>query len=800
MLKLTRRLFVLFLISLLLSLGVWRELLAQSASTWQQARNYYEQQQYQAAIAGFEHYLKTTQDSPNEMVEIYRYLGDAYAQVGRFPDAIETWEKAIQIYNTNNSPDQNRSKIELKIDSAQAHINLGQTKKAIDLLDETLKLTQSFKDLEASARGVLGNAYLNRGDLEKAFDSYSTSLKIARSLNSPTIVLAALNNLTTTSLRMANKYETDATGAQQENDGAESLRSSKLANQKRFAASYYAIAAVEASRNTDSLNAVRALLNAIPLIDEREALVYSTQAFSILKRQPASRTKVYSLINLAEIGKFDRQSLLELALSTASQIEDSRALSWAFGSLGELYEQKNDYRQALLMAQQAILKASEIFAYDSLYRWQWQLGRIYQQTQQTEQAIAAYENAVASLQKIREDIAIATKEFQLDFRDEVEPIYRNLLALLLEEDLPKRTQKALEIFDLLQLSQLESFFGDICLEVSSTISPQERLANTNSAAITSIILKDKTYLLLQMPDGSLHRYPIDIEAEQLNQKIEQWRWNLENSWNNQYREESQSLYELLIRPLESTLAAYHPKTLVFINDGILRNVPMAALHDGRQFLVEKYAIANSVGLKFTNEVISPDREALSFGLTVAKAPFKVPLPNVAPETKAVQQMLGGSRFLNEKFTARNFERQMENKDYSIIHLATHGKFAGSLENTFIQAFDRSIPLLELERLLNQRQSPIQLLAFSACQTAGGNDRAVLGLAGVSVRSGVRTALGTLWSVSDATIAESVEDFYRFWNSGLSLSEALRQAQLKQIPLNNSHPGNWGALVLIGNWQ
>ncbi|NJP22361.1 MAG: CHAT domain-containing protein, partial [Hydrococcus sp. CRU_1_1] len=400
----------------------------------------------------------------------------------------------------------------------------------------------------------------------------------------------------------------------------------------------------------------------------------------------------------------------------------------------------------------------------------------------------------------REDIAIATKEFQLDFRSEVEPIYRNLLALLLEENRPEQRQKALEIFDLLQLSQLESFFGDICLEVKSTISPQELLAKTNSVAITSIILKDKTYLLLQLPDGSLSRYPIEIKAEQLNQTIEQWRWDLENSWNNQYRGKSQVLYELLIRPLESTLAVYKPKTLVFINDGILRNVPMAALHDGRQFLIEKYAVANSFGLKFTLELKSPDLEALSFGLTVAKARFKAPLPNAAPETEAVQQMFGGSRFLNEKFTAKNFEEQIEKRDYSIIHLATHGKFAGTLEGTYIQAFDRSISLLEIEHLLDERQSPIKLLTFSACQTAGGNDRAVLGLAGVSVRSGVRTALGTLWSVSDAKIAELIEDFYRFWHSGLSLSEALRQAQLKQISLDNSHPGNWSASILIGNWH
>jgi tetratricopeptide (TPR) repeat protein len=336
MLKSIRRLFVLFLISLLLSLGVWRELLAQPFPTLQLARNYYYQQQYSSAIAEFEKYLISTQGSPNERVEIYRYLGSSYAQVGRFSDAIETWEKAIQIYDSSNSPDLNRSSTLLKIDSAQAYINLGQTKKAIDLLDAILN-AQPLPELEASARGVLGNAYLNRGDLEKAFESYSASLKIARSFNSPTIVQAALNNLTTTSLRMANKYDLDATGARQEKDVPEASRLAQLALQKRKDAFEYAIAAVEASQNTDSLNAVRSLLNAIPLVERREAALYKIRALKILSEQPASRTKAYSLINLAEISDSNRRRLLELAVFTASEIQDSRALSWAWGNLGELY-------------------------------------------------------------------------------------------------------------------------------------------------------------------------------------------------------------------------------------------------------------------------------------------------------------------------------------------------------------------------------------------------------------------------------------------------------------------------------
>ena len=133
-------------------------------------------------------------------------------------------------------------------------------------------------------------------------------------------------------------------------------------------------------------------------------------------------------------------------------------------------------------------------------------------------------------------------------------------------------------------------------------------------------------------------------------------------------------------------------------------------------------------------------------------------------------------------------------------MATHGKFSGTLEQTFIQTFEGPLTLAELEDLLSRRKEPLELLTLSACQTAAGNDRSVLGLAGVAVRSGVRSALGTLWFINDAATVELITDFYQYLKQpGTTKAEALRQAQLNQIAQPGNHPSVWSSFILIGGW-
>ena len=96
---------------------------------------------------------------------------------------------------------------------------------------------------------------------------------------------------------------------------------------------------------------------------------------------------------------------------------------------------------------------------------------------------------------------------------------------------------------------------------------------------------------------------------------------------------------------------------------------------------------------------------------------------------------------------------------------------------------------------------MELLTLSACQTAAGDNRSALGIAGVAVRAGVKSALASLWFINDESTVPLVEEFYtQLRQSKVTKAEALRRAQIKMIKdRDNSHPAVWSPFILIGNW-
>ena len=241
----------------------------------------------------------------------------------------------------------------------------------------------------------------------------------------------------------------------------------------------------------------------------------------------------------------------------------------------------------------------------------------------------------------------------------------------------------------------------------------------------SIILKHRTYLILQLPDGRLQSYEVDLAAQELSDQIRRWRPALEDPTSNEYLILAQQLYDQLIRPLEPALRDARPSTLTFVNDGLLRNVPMAALHDGQQFLVEKFPLSTSLGLKLTAfGPQQPEGEAALFGLSAAVDGFRA-LHNVEREVAEVGEIVGGREFLNANFTRQALRDQL-GSGRAIVHLATHGQFGAAPSRTFVQAFDGRVSLAELEDWLSAAGKLTYLLAFSACDTAAGDDRSLLG--------------------------------------------------------------------------
>ncbi|MEQ9550781.1 MAG: CHAT domain-containing protein [Coleofasciculus sp. G3-WIS-01] len=800
--------------------------------------------EFAQAITFWEQALPQITDEKDRAI-VHNNLALAYRQMGELAQAIAHWEKAIQIYQALPDAENRKQIAGLLTEQAQTYNDLGQHPRAITLLESAIELTTKYPDplTQAAAQGALGNAHWSLGNYDQALSAHKRSLKIARELNNTSFIATALNNLGNVYMSQATRYSYQAQVAELEGDIEQTTRLTQEAIQDWTQARTFFEQSLQTAQALESLTEIKALMNLNRWVISRhlvnvgnnsaQPLSSADQEFlqtnwqrvrELLVRIPDSRQKAYTLINLAqsfqriesEASTQESIQLLSQAMMVAQKIGDAKAQSFALGSLGQLYESAGDYSTAMELTRQAEFRAQQIQSSDSLYRWQWQAGRMLKARGATTQAISAYEQAIATLQNIRGDL-VTNKELQLDFREQVEPVYRELIDLLLNAssgDLSDPNsqvaasplKKVIDIVELLKLAELENFFGDECVQVAKDKAQNEKgLADANAAVIYSIILNDRTEMILRSPDGSLKNYPIPISKEDMEAEIEQLRYFLELRATEQYIFQAKEIYNLLIRPLEADLALMQPKTLVFINDGVLRQIPMSALHDGQKFLIEKYPIAITPSLSLTTSqpLDHNHLSVLSMGLTVARPPFSA-LTNVKAELKAVEEILGGTELIDQEFTFSNLQAKLRRKNFPVVHMATHGKFGVDSQSTFLLGYDQQISIEELDNLLRSRgrREAVKLLTLSACQTATGNNRSALGIAGVAVRAGVESALATLWYINDEATVPLIAEFYRQLSQpDITRAEALRQAQLQMISnVNYNHPAVWSPFILIGNWN
>lgn len=769
--------------------------IASSSQLEQLASYYYWQGKYQLAIDLWESLLKSL--TPIESINIHRYLGVAYQEIGQMGRAIHHFKVASEFLEAHPSQTNQRQLSEVLIALGQTLNELGQGKRAMVPLQQALSITEdnNFPRLQTIIYRHLGTAYLIIDEFDQAINAYTRSRELASVHELPLELVTTLNNLTQALLLRQTRYQSQAIAAATEGNIEEENRLLFLAKQNHSLAKQTANMALNLSLKSQNLGTVKAMINLMQLEPQVD---YRSLSEQILLTSRKERTVAQLLQNLALLESDTKAiKLLETANNIGEQLGDFRTQSYALGALGHIYEKTGDYQKAIQTTQQAQWAAQQVMAADSLYRWQWQAGRLYQRTNQGLEAKKAYRGAIATLQKLREEIANASPELQIDVREDIEPVYRQFLSLLLE-DQPKTTElkEALNVINQLQLTELQSFFGDACLEIRQAQLNNNTSLPNHTARIHTLILPKSTQIIIEFPDGSISSHAAVIEAQQIQQKLETWRRQLESSRIPlEYRNLSERFYDLLIRPIEGDLALTSIKHLIFVNDGLLRNIPMVTLHDGQKFLIEKYTISNSLGINVKFSQRTTDYCASVFGLSFPVDDFP-PLPYVTQETQQVIDILGGKEFLNETFTVSNLQQEVAS-NLPVIHLATHGQFGGTAKSTFIQTFERPIFLREFEQILSQRINPIQLLTLSACQTAMGNKRAVLGLAGVALRSGVRSVLATLWSVKDNEIVPLISQFYQYWQQGLSLEEAYQKTLIDLIH-TQTHPRNWSSFILINN--
>ena len=808
------------------------------------------------AIAQWESALNVYRDANHrqEKAIVLENLALAYQQIGQIERAINYWHQAIATYRQMG----NRQQVgRMLVEQAQAYSSLGQHLRAIAILcnpsssenicakDSALQIARATKDriLEAAALGSLGNAYRFRGDYTQAINYLEASLKIAQEIDNSVYRASALNGLgnTYTNLALINYRRADLANSRGDSTEADKFSQQAVSNDIK-ALQYFEQSIATAS---DVQGKMRGLLNSIPAYYRTNAATLAAealkQALSLLEQLPDDRDKVYAAIELADLLQpvtlveetssntrclkpelqSQAQQLLQQAVLIAQRLKDRRSESFALGELGHAYECSKDFSRALDLTQQARWAADQdLQAKDSLYLWEWQVGRIFKAQGKNIEALKAYEQAVATLETIRSDILTANRDLQFDFRDAINPIYRELAQLKLEQasiEPATRTKSlaaALNTIDSLKLAELQNYFGNDCILLAFKQQRVELAGNNTATAIfSSIILKDRTAILVSLPNGETKSAWIDVDSKTFTQKINEFRRGLERFSDFVYDStEAQTLYNWIVRPFVSDLEKAQIKTLVFIQDGILRSIPMAALHDGENFLVQKYAIATTPSLTLTNPK-SLNREklrALVVGLTkeamVNGRTFSA-LTNVSAEISEVVAKIPGSKLLlDDKFTRDRIQQELSQTVYPIIHIATHGEFSSEPEDTFLVTGNNGkLTITDLDsaiRRLKRGTDTVELLVLTACQTAVGDDRAALGLAGVAVQAGVRSALASLWFIQDAPTVTLVAKFYASLNNlGVSKAEALRTAQMELIDVGGqyAHPAYWAPFILIGNW-
>ena len=447
------------------------------------------------------------------------------------------------------------------------------------------------------------------------------------------------------------------------------------------------------------------------------------------------------------------------------------------------------------------------------------MARLLKATGKEEAALAAYHRAVDILNPIRYEYSVGYQGRHHSFRDSVAPLFMELEDLLLRRaavaDTPDQTQQLLvqvkNIVEAERVAELQDYLRDDCVATARAWRGASDPLPKDTAVLYPIILTDRLELLVETA-GSLKRYGVPVTADKLTYDVRTFRERIEriqDRQSNTFLPTAQRLYQWLIAPLQQDLLASGVKTIVVIPDGPLRTIPMAALHDGQQFLVKRFAIAvtPSMDLTDTRALNRSGINLLTVGLTeaVPKFPEFAALPNVASEVEALQKLHGGDTLLNKLFVGSSVAREVKEKDVNVVHFATHGQVERDVSDSFLLAYNEKISMDDLAHLVGLRQyrdTPLELLTLSACQTAVGDDRAALGLARVAIKAGARSALASLWFIDDKATSSLIAEFYRqLQDATVSKAVSLQRAQLKLMSEpGHDHPSFWAPFLLISNWM
>jgi len=753
----------------------------------------------------------------------FRAGGDAL-RGGRTQQAVAAFRRAEQAAKADGDP---RARSNALRSMAEAQQAAGAFMESISPLGEAIRLAKKANDPagEAAALGALGNAYVALGEFKSAEDLLSQAVDVSRGIQIASTSASPVS-ATPKQPRADISVPAGLTGALLNNLGNQRM----VTGNTQGALAAYKESSRAAIATKAWLQAAQAAANAgqasLILGDESEAtrsLTFAHRALAESQATPAESTAMlihlaHTEAGLARISPKERRNALLVAhndlikaIDEAQARGDLRTASHGLGSLGALYDQEGGrQRESFHLTLRALRSAKEAQATDLVARWYAQLGRLNQQNGRVEAALDAYRRAVGLLEETRPEASAVYGSEEVAFKKAVEPVYMALIDLILakstwapsHETRQKLFAEARNVVEQWKAAELRSYFRDGCAAELKNLALDQ--IDSDAAVVYPIPLPDRLEILVGLSDG-ISRFTLPVGREKLEGEASLFRVLLQKRLTSEYKRPAKQLYDWLVQPYRTLLWKEGIDTLVFVPSGALRTIPMAALSDGEHFLIDDYAIAvtPSLNMLAPESLAATENEVLLAGLSEAVQGFPG-LPSVPKELAAIEGIYGGEVLLNRDFSFEKLSRVLGSDSPDVVHIASHAEFSGNPENSFVLTHNDQLSMEELASLITNTSlegEPIELLVLSACETAVGNDRAALGLTGVAIRAGARSAMGSLWSVSDEATSDLIIGFYEaLQDPDSSKAQALRTAQRTLIAGQRfQHPFYWAPFMIINNW-
>jgi CHAT domain-containing protein len=780
--------------------------------------------------------------------KIYNARASFYWYKGELELALQNWDKAIVNYQ---KLDDLYGIVNAKINRAQTLQYLGFTVKAREELEavfnsleeKAIETTESKQQLSQKLAGfrLLGSIYRRLGMLEESLVSLQQSLEIASNLSLESELSKIFLELGNTERKIGNKYLIIGRDREEKQHHTAALdwyrqateKSSRIEPRLNFLS-----LSIELGKWQSLDSIVKDIEVKIAKLPNNRQSLMSELNFvrNLTCWQQISKLKDVSCLNLEfresiekniksellpDISSYSWQtlgSLLTEIQQKSRQIEDRYIEANATIQLGHLYEIDRQWQTAKNLTERALIISDELQSPELKYQSEWQLGKLHEKQNDIQGAIVAYSDAVKTLKSIRKNIAFLDNNTLFSFQDKIEPVYRKLVDLLLKDtENNNNLQRAIETIDSSKLAEIENFLGcklNLLLRLDNNL---EKI-DPQAVLIYPIILDDRLEVIYQFPQQPIEKFTTNIEANTIKNTIEQLRVALVRRDVSLIKDNSSELYQWVFAPLAEKLKQHlQIKNLIFISDSYLQTIPLTVLYDrnSQEYLLQKnYNIVNLPSTKiFQVENKTDELTVLGGGIseTIQIEDRTFNAIDTDRELAKISNYMNTKILINSEFTANNLSQNIQDNNYSIVHLATHGNFSSDPEETFLivhNSFTEKGKLLkvkELDKIVRSNNlndgKKLELLVLSACKTALGDKRATLGLAGMTIASGANSSIGTLWQVSDESAIEFMDRFYQeLAKPDVNKAEAIRIAQ-QSLFANPKYrnPYYWSPFILVGNW-